>query len=213
MNVNGIMTNAQGSDVNFQTSVSQYLQTVVKPAYDTAALAASIDQGTQVLLDGTLSKDTFGLKVIDALIDDPDTMKRAPLVAFRINDSEAVKESEPTGMGDGSNWEWCSISLTCVPAVTVTNDASGQPVLNPNAMSAYLLNTAVRNAFSRTLTLPIVDRTQTPTNNVYPQVSFAYIIGAKPTKRPVWKDGLVNDRRDFEWKFSLRYAVQTADGL
>lgn len=212
MPLNAILTNVQGHDFNLVRSIRQYLTQAVKASYDTEATALGLNQGMTVTLNGQQQADTLGLGVIDARFDDPSLTKRVPSVSFRLDDGRATKDVKAIGMGDGANWEWRSVKLTCVPAVTVSNDAG--KTLEADARSFYVLQTHVRNAFQRTFTMPIVDGFATPdTNGLYPQIGIAYIENVQFSDRPSYKDYLIVDRRDFEVLFTLKLAIATADGL
>ena len=206
--VNNVLTTAQASDANLVCSIWQYLVTKVKVPYDAAATTAGLNAGYALNKNGTYAIDAMGLGVLDAEIDQDDLYKRVPVVAYTL-DSHTAKSPESTGCGDGANYEYRTVKLTCVPTITLTADG----IQSPSRFAYLTLKTVVWNAIGRSFIMPIVDSTQAKVNGLYPNIGYAEIHNATPPHRAPFKDWLVIDRRDFDVSFVLRIGVATADGL
>jgi hypothetical protein len=207
--MNGTLTNAQATDLNLLFSIDQFLLQYVKAPYDAASAAQGINQGIQTQRDGSVVAATGGIAIFEDEVDNPDLFKRAPSITYQLDDGRPTKESVPTGLGDGANYEWRSVKLRCVPAVKVATDGTQ----TPDKSALTLLKSIIRNAFDRRLILPVVDGTQSPVNGLYPQIGYAEIKGFQLLRRGAFKDALVIDHRDFDVEFTLKVATQTADGL
>lgn len=168
MTIAGILTQDQASEENLAASVKQWVyQNVIQP-YNTKIP----NDGMQLQGDGTWKAIQSGLQVIAAGPTDDSLYEFVPIVGYVIDDKENSKDPEPTGMGDGANWEYRSVGLCCLPGLTVGTDGT----FMANRKSQFALRGAMANAFLRAKILPIVDSTATPTDNLYPQIGYAEIV-------------------------------------
>jgi len=194
--------------MNFTASIWQYLFLQLKTQYDTAALAAGLNQGYTLQKNGLYTTDNLGLGILDSDIDRDDLYKRVPVVGYEVDDSQA-KAPVSTGMGDGANWEYRSYKLTCVPAVDIALNGT----VTPSRIGYLLLKDMAWAVIGRCFIIPYVDYYSGLTKGLYPQISYMEIHNQVPPHRAAFKDYLVLDRRDFEIRFQVCAPVQTLDGL
>lgn len=211
MAVAGVMPNALGTYQNLNTSLWQFIYTSIKGPYDIAAAAAGLNNGLQLNKDSSYTVDNFGLGILSMDTDSDGLFKRVPNIGYGLDTTGQSPKPTSTGAGDGANWEYHKVLFQCVPVVNQATD--------PNAtqstirLATMILQTAVWNAAGRSYSFPIVDSTQPRISNLYPQVGYAEILSPCQPKRPVYKDALVIDRRDFNIEFDFRVAIATFDGV
>lgn len=167
MAIAGILTQSQASEENLAASVKQWIyQNVILP-YNTAIP----NDGMQLQGDGSWKSIKSGIQVIMGGPTDDSLYEFVPIVGYVIDDKENSKDPEPTGMGDGANWEYRSVGMCCLPGLTVGSDGT----FMANRKSQFILRGLMANAFLRAKILPIVDSTATPSGNLFPQLGYAEI--------------------------------------
>lgn len=211
MAASGILTTAQGSYQNLNTSLWQYIMTKIKPQYDAAAAALSLQSGLVLSKDSTYIADMLGLGILDIDTDADGLFKRIPVIGYGLDTTGGSRPPTTTGAGDGANWEYHKVLFQCVPIVNTGSDSN--QTQSTNRLAIMVLQTAVWNAAGRSYSFPIVDSSGTRTAGLYPAVGYAEILDPSMPRRPTYKDALVIDRRDFNVEFNFRVAVQTYDGL
>jgi hypothetical protein len=112
-------------------------------------------------------------------------------------------------MGDGANWEYRSIKLTCVPAIDVAADGS----ISSSRIAALLLKDMAWGVIGRCFIIPYVNYYAPKVNGLYQEIGYMEIVNPIPPKRATFKDFLIIDRRDVDIVFQVRVAVLTQDGL
>ncbi len=206
MAIAGVLTQAQASDLNLVTSIQQWLFNEVVGPYNTAAAAASLNQGMSMQHNGTWVADTNGLGLMPGMPDDKNIYERVPTLAYGI-DAKAVKAPVPTGMGDGSQWEWRSVSVCCLPAISAATDGT----IQADRLAQFVLKGVVANAVTRTNIIPIVDRSQAPVSGQYPQIGYAEVHNQQVVDLNKIAQILDANRYRFDVLFDIRWAVQTTN--
>jgi len=194
--------------MNYVASIWQYLFTQLKAEYDTASLAAGLNQGYALQKNGIYLVDTNGLGILDTDFDQDTFYKRVPVIGYTVDEGQA-KSPISTGMGDGANWEWRNIKLTCVPTVNIAVDGT----TTPSRISYLLLKDMAWALIGRSFIIPYVDYYSGKIDGLYQQIGYMQICDAIPPKRAAFKDNLIIDRRDFDISFQVKIAVLTRDGL
>jgi hypothetical protein len=187
------------------------IYTSIKGPYDIAAAAAGLLDGLQLNKDSSYTDDSQGLGILSMDTDADGLFKRVPVVGYGLDTTGSAPKPKVLGVGDGANWEYHKVLLQCVPTVNQSTDTN--LTQSTNRLAIMLLQTAVWNAVGRQYSFPIVDSTQPPFNGLYPQIGYAEILNPCQPKRPVYKDALVIDRRDFNIEFDFRVAIATMDGV
>lgn len=207
----GVLTNAQGSFSNLQTSLWQHIFTKIKTQYDAEASSRGLQSGLVLNTDGSYTADALGLGILDIDKDSDGIFKRVPCVGYGLDTVGGMRAPKSIGAGDGANWEYHKVILQCVPIVNVATDT--YQTQSANRLAIMVLQTAVWNAVGRSFSFAIVDSTASRTNGLYPEIGYAEILSPNIPRRPAFKDALVIDRRDFNVEFDFRVAIQTFDGL
>jgi hypothetical protein len=206
MSISGILTQAQATDINLATSVRQWLINNVVTPYNTEALAAGLNQGMGMQPDGTWKADTNGLGIIEGLPDDKSIYERVPVIAYSL-DYKLPKAPYPTGMGDGAAYEYRSVSIVCLPAISSGSDG----VIQASRQSQWILKTHLANAVSRANVLPIVDHSQGIVAGNYPQIGYAELHNQRIHGMERVAQMLDANRLRFDVQFDLCWAVTTTN--
>jgi hypothetical protein len=206
MPIVGILSQDQASDINLATSIQQWLMTQVKVAYDTAASAASLNAGVNLQGDGTWKANAIGLYIANGTPDDLAIYEQVPVVAYNL-DASPPKSPVPTGMGDGAQYEYRSVKLCCLPAVTVGSDGT----IQPNNSAQWILKSFINNAILRANIMPIVDHSASKVGGFYPQIGYAEIRDQKINSMDKIAELLGTNKFRFDVSFTLCYGVSTTN--
>ena len=209
MSIAGILSQAQATDINLATSISQWLFNNVVTPYNSAAISVGINQGMAMQRDGTWKSDNLGLGIVAGAPDDQSIYERVPSIAYSL-DYKVPKSPHSLGMGDGAFWEYRSVSICCLPAVSASADAADQSI-QTSRQSQWLLKTAISNAITRSNILPIVDHSQAKVGGNYPQIGYAEILGQKIHSMEKIAQMLDANRLRFDAFFEIRWAVTTTN--
>ncbi len=205
MAIAGILTQAQATDNNLAASVKQWLYNNVVTPYNSAATGLSLNAGMQLQSDGTWKDDGLGLTIMYAGPTDGDFYEHVPVVAYLLDNKQQSKDPEPTGIGDGANWEYRTIGFCFLPSVFMSSDGAG---FQSDRKSQFLLKSLANNAILRAKILPIVDSTAI-VGNVAPQIGYAEIVKADVHVMPRDVIQLLSVHKlRFDMDIEIRWAVQ-----
>lgn len=208
----GIIPQSQATVVNMGLSLQKWLNTIVAAPY--LAAASTFGYGTGACYDpvsGKWTQDGKGVSIMVGLPDDPALFERAPAIGYCLDDGRTAKPPVPTGMGDGSVWEWTPCTVCITPPLRFSSDGSSpeQDKLGMDYLKSY-----IKNALPRSYIIPLYDRAQPDGLGFYEQVSVMYIENFRSIRlTPNFRESLLINRDRAEYDFYLKLCVATTGGL